>query len=76
MVRLTRFSREEYYLNPFLIETVESTPDTVITLTSGKKLLVKESAEEVVARVTDYFRSLSLPSFPSRIESTKREDEE
>ena len=58
MVRLSRFDGGEFYLNAELIETVETTPDTVVSLTSGKKLLVRETVEEVVRRVVDYRRRI------------------
>ena len=47
MVEITRLNGKELTLNAELIETVEETPDTVITLTSGKKIIVKESRQEV-----------------------------
>lgn len=50
MIQLTRLNHVPFYLNSGLIELVESTPDTMITLTSGQKYLVAESADEVVAR--------------------------
>jgi flagellar protein FlbD len=51
-------SQDEFVLNAELIETVEETPDTVITLTNGKKLLVEESMDEVIRKVMDYRRAL------------------
>ncbi len=56
MVRVSRFDGSEFYINAELIEVIEMTPDTVISLTNGKKLVVRESAEEVVSRVVDYKR--------------------
>ena len=50
--------KNEMVLNADLIETVESTPDTIIRLTTGKKFLVLESVEEVVQRTIDYKRAL------------------
>ena len=50
MIPLTRLNHTRFYLNAALIEHIESTPDTVITLTSGQKFVVMESVEEVVAR--------------------------
>lgn len=47
-----------YTLNADLIETVEETPDTVISLTNGKKLLVKESRKDIVQLVKDYKRDI------------------
>lgn len=48
MIQLTRLNHVPFYLNSGLIELIESTPDTMITLTTGQKYLVAESAQEVV----------------------------
>ncbi|MBU6376594.1 MAG: flagellar FlbD family protein [Bdellovibrionales bacterium] len=50
-----------FFLNAELVKTVESVPDTVITLVSGEKLLVRESANEVVERIKQYRRSVLHP---------------
>ncbi len=47
MIELTRLNGRKFVINCDLIETVEETPDTVITLTSGKKIIVKENRQEV-----------------------------
>lgn len=47
-------------LNADLIETVESLPDTHITLVTGKKMLVKQTAAEVVARVIEFRRQAGI----------------
>jgi len=54
MVTLTRLTGMPFALNPDLIERVDETPDTVITLVDGTKYLVKESLQDVVAAVMDY----------------------
>jgi flagellar protein FlbD len=59
LVRLSRFNGDEFFVNAELIETIEKTPDTIISLTTGKKLLVKESAEDVVSRVLEYKRRIA-----------------
>jgi flagellar protein FlbD len=51
MIRLTRLNNIPFYLNPDLIEHVESTPDTLISLTNGQKYMVLEGAEEVLEKV-------------------------
>lgn len=51
MIMLTRLNGAAFVLNPDLIERIESTPDTVITLVDGKHYVVEESLEEVVDRV-------------------------
>jgi flagellar protein FlbD len=59
MVWLTRSDHEKIVLNCDLIEYIESTPDTVITMTTGQKLRVYESPEEVVRRVIAFRRSIA-----------------
>ena len=60
MIKLTRIkSHDEFVLNAELIEMIEETPDTVITLTTGKKLLVDQAMDDVVRRVMDYRRALT-----------------
>lgn len=60
MIKLTRFKSQDddFVLNAELIETIDETPDTVITLTNGKKLIVAESMDEVVRKVMDYRRAI------------------
>ena len=54
MIRLTRMQNRPFVLNSDLIETVEETPDTVITMTTGHKYLVEESAETVIHRIITF----------------------
>lgn len=58
MIQLTRLNHIPLVLNSDLIEHIEITPDTVITLTSGQKIMVLEPAEDVVARVVAFRRSI------------------
>lgn len=59
MIKLTRLNHEPFVLNSDLIEYMEMKPDTVITLTTGQKLMVAESAEEVIARVVAFRRAVA-----------------
>ena len=54
MIRLSRLNGLPFALNPDLIERAEATPDTVLTLCDGSKLLVGETVEDVVSRVRAY----------------------
>lgn len=54
MIRVTRLNGAEMVLNADLIESLEATPDTIIALANGKKLVVKEAVEEVVERIVEY----------------------
>lgn len=58
MVKVTRLAGDEIYINADLIEFVESTPDTMITLTTGRKIIIKESVDFVINGVVDYRRRL------------------
>ena len=54
MISLTRLTGAQFALNPDLVERVDCTPDTVITLVDGTKYLVAESLTDVVDGVLDY----------------------
>ncbi len=60
MITVTRFDHSDFVLNADLIETVEALPDTHITLVTGKKILVKQTADEVVARVIEFRRMAGI----------------
>jgi flagellar protein FlbD len=63
MIKLTRLGGELFVLNAELIRYVETRPDTFITLTTGERLVVLESMDEVLRRAVDYQRSKYL--FPT-----------
>lgn len=56
MITLTRLDGRSFVVNADLIETMESRPDTVVTLVTKKILVVKESPEVVVERIVEYRR--------------------
>jgi flagellar protein FlbD len=58
MIKVTRLNHSALILNSDLIEHIEITPDTVITLTSGQKFMVLESAQEIVEEVIAFRKSL------------------
>ncbi len=58
MITLTRLNGKMVVVNAELIKLVESTPDTLVTLTSGDHLLVSQSVEEVVERAVEYARRI------------------
>jgi len=58
MIEITRLRGAKIIINAELVECVEETPDTVITLTSGKKYVVSESGKEIVDLIIDYKRKI------------------
>ena len=62
MIRLTRLNNRPLVVNSELIKFIENAPDTVITLVTGEKIVVLETAEEVIARIVEYRRRLRGPA--------------
>ena len=58
MIELTRLNGAKILVNDQLIEVVEETPDTVISLVSGKKIIVKESRQDVKNLVKSYRKDI------------------
>ena len=58
MIFLTRLNDRRVVVNAEMIKIIESTPDTLITLTSGDHMMVRESVEDVVALAVDYAREI------------------
>jgi flagellar protein FlbD len=54
VIALRRLNNDEFVLNSDLIETMESTPDTVLTLTTGKKIIVRNGVEDIVRKTIKY----------------------
>jgi len=61
MIRVSRLDGTEFILNAFLIETIEAVPDTVISLTTGRRYVVRESVEDVLARAIAFHRRIARP---------------
>lgn len=60
MIKLTRLDGEVFVLNAELIRYIESRPDTFVTLTTGERLVVRESLDEVMRRAIEYQQSKYL----------------
>ena len=65
MIFLTRTNGLKFYVNPELIQTVEATPDTIITLVNNKKFIVKDTPQEIAERFIEY-RQKTLSPFISQ----------
>jgi flagellar protein FlbD len=59
MIELTTLSGKKFWINPHQIETMEANPDTTLGLVFGKKIVVAEKPEEVIARIIAYRRSIA-----------------
>jgi flagellar protein FlbD len=83
MIHVTRLDGTDVVVNADLIATIERTPDTMLALVTGARLMVKEPVEEVVEKVVAFRRRLGpalLPDDPEdgfvkrEVASVKRED--
>jgi flagellar protein FlbD len=64
MIVVTRLNHTPIVVNPDLIVFIEETPDTIITLASGEKLVIEEKVGEVIKRVIEFKRSIFNSSTP------------
>ncbi|MGQ9646103.1 MAG: flagellar FlbD family protein [Thermodesulfobacteriota bacterium] len=64
MITVTRLNNTSIIVNPDLIVFIEETPDTIITLVNGEKLMVQEKVSEVIRRVIEFRRSIFNTSIP------------
>lgn len=58
MIAVTRLDGKEYYINPHQIESMEASPDTTLTMLSGKRIVVKESIALILERIVEYRRRI------------------
>ena len=64
MIEVTRLNGKAFSLNALYIETVEAFPDTTITLTTGRKFIVRETEEEVREGIKRFYRQIQVLSNP------------
>ncbi|PLT31553.1 flagellar FlbD family protein [Peribacillus deserti] len=60
MINVTKLNGKSFYINAIYIETVESHPDTIISLTNGKKYIVAETEEEIVQSMIGFYRAINI----------------
>ncbi len=61
MIALRRLNNQSIMVNPDLIETLEATPDTVVTLTNGNKLIVRDTMDEIRDKIVEFKRRIHGP---------------
>ena len=60
MIQVTKLNGKKYFLNALFIESVEANPDTTITLTNGKKLIVATEERELIQLINHYYQSINV----------------
>lgn len=60
MIKVTKLKGEAFYINPHLIEFVEATPDTIVRMMSDRRIIIKETPEELLEKVIEYRRKIGI----------------
>jgi len=76
MITVTRLNHSQIVLNSDLIEQIEPTPDTVISLTTGQRIMVRESTEEIVRRIIEFRRTILHSEAADLVADGSRADQE
>jgi flagellar protein FlbD len=69
MISVTRLNGAAMWLNALLVEMVEESPDTYITLVTGKRLIVLEKADEVISKIKEYNRDIGTHAATIKVQS-------
>ncbi|MGQ9524920.1 MAG: flagellar FlbD family protein [Armatimonadota bacterium] len=76
MITLTRINGEPIVVNADLIQQIESTPDTLLFLTNDRRIMVRESVQEVVEAIINYRRQINQCHWCDRVRNPERGSEE
>ena len=60
MIKVSKLNNQQFTINSDLIETIEQTPDTVITMTTGNKYVVREKQDEIIDRIISYKQAIFI----------------
>ncbi|WP_019638072.1 flagellar FlbD family protein [Paenibacillus fonticola] len=71
MISVTRLNGTQMWLNAIMIETVEETPDTYVTLVTGKRMIVLEKATDIIAKVNDYYSEIGIHAATIKVQQTE-----
>ena len=60
MIDVLRLDGKKYWVNPHLIESMETTPDLTLTMLSGRKIIVRNSPQEIIEKIIEYRRKIGI----------------
>jgi flagellar protein FlbD len=73
MVEFHRLNGTEIWLNPLMIESIERTPDTILTLSNGHKYVIQESPEDCTVRIQNYLQTIGLVGVKAKADMLDKE---
>lgn len=68
---MTRINGSQLWLNAIMIEAVEETPDTYVTLVTGKRIIVLEKASEVISQIKSYYSEIGIHAATIKVQQTE-----
>ncbi|WP_223066778.1 flagellar FlbD family protein [Paenibacillus caui] len=71
MISVTRINGSPFWINALMIESVEETPDTYITLVTGKRMIVLEKAAEVLKKIQEYYTEIGIHAATIKVQQTE-----
>ena len=74
MIKVTRLNGSELVINVDLIESVEAIPDTIVSLVTGKKIMIKETTDSVIEKVAEFKRLSPGILSPERVAQLRGEE--
>jgi flagellar protein FlbD len=74
VILVTRFDGSTFFINAELIRSIEHTPDTVITLTTDYKIIVRDTAEQILDRIMKYQQLVRGADFRDSLKNTNKEE--
>ena len=60
MIEVTRLDGKNFWVNPHMIESMESNPDLTLTMLSGRKIIVKNSPQEISQKIIEYRNKIGI----------------
>ena len=60
MIDVMRLDGKKYWVNPHMIESMETTPDLTLTMLSGRKIIVRNSPEDVIDKIIEYRKKIGI----------------
>ncbi|GGF96780.1 flagellar FlbD family protein [Paenibacillus aceti] len=71
MISVTKLNGSQMWLNALMIEAVEETPDTYVTLVTGKRIIVLEKAAEIISMVKEYYSEIGIHAATIKVQQTE-----
>ena len=60
MIDVLRLDGKNYWVNPHMIESMEETPDLTLTMLSGRKIIVRNSPQEIIHKIIEYRKQIGI----------------